>query len=94
MLVRQNNGSSRYGLIVGLTGGIMRVALTDSEDVTEFKLIDGMWVSEECEVVSFEFPPGLARHDEFRQAVRKVIAPVEGLSGYLATEEWATETIN
>jgi len=94
LLIIQKDGSSRYGLIVGLTGAVMRVALADGDDVSEFKLVNGAWVSDECEVVSFQFPPGLAQHEAFRAAVTQAIKPIERLPGYLGTEEWTTRNIN
>lgn len=37
----------------------MRVALKDTDDVVEYKLVDQTWVSEDCEPVTFEFPLGV-----------------------------------
>jgi hypothetical protein len=87
LLINYNNGSSRSGLIVGLTGGVMRVALAGGEDLVEFRLVDDRWVSDECEVVSFDFPPGIGQHEEFRTAVAKAVKPVERLYGYLDADE-------
>ena len=37
----------------------MRVALKDSDDVEEYRLVNQTWVSERCEPVTFEFPLGI-----------------------------------
>ena len=35
MIIHSKDGTSRHGLIVGLTGSIMRVAVADCEDVSD-----------------------------------------------------------
>jgi hypothetical protein len=37
----------------------MRVALKDSDDVEEYRLLDQTWISGRCEPVTFEFPLGI-----------------------------------
>jgi hypothetical protein len=37
----------------------MRVALKDSDDVEEYRLVNQTWVSGHCEPVTFEFPLGI-----------------------------------
>ena len=95
MLIHFKDGSRRYGLIVGLTGGMMRVAVADCEDVSEFNLVNGAWISSDrCEVVSFEFPPGLAQHEDFRAAVIKAIKPMKRLPGYPGPADCALRNVN
>jgi len=55
MLIRYQNGDLFEGVILSLHGGILRVALKDSDDVTEFRLINGVWLAETCEPVTFDF---------------------------------------
>ena len=56
----------------------MCVAVVGCEDVSEFKIVNGAWISSDrCEVVSFEFPPGLAQHEDFRAAATTVRAYVQ-----------------
>jgi hypothetical protein len=86
LLIHYKNGASRSGLIVGLNGDVMRVALEGGEDLLEFKLVNETWLSEECEIVSFEFPPGIGRHENFRAEVAKAVNPMERLYGYLDSE--------
>jgi hypothetical protein len=59
MLVRNVSGSKHPAVILALTGDAMRVALKDSEDVEEYRLVNQTWVSTQCEPVTFEFPLGV-----------------------------------
>ena len=59
MIVRMANGKKRTAVILALTGRTMRVALKDTDDVMEYKLVDQTWISEDCERVTFEFPLGV-----------------------------------
>lgn len=59
MLIRHAGGKTRPGVILSLTGSMMRVALKDSDDVEEYRLINQTWVSGQCEPVTFEFPLGI-----------------------------------
>ena len=59
MIVRMANGKKRTAVILALTGRTMRVALKDTDDVMEYKLVDQTWISEDCEPVTFEFPLGV-----------------------------------
>jgi hypothetical protein len=59
MLVRNSNGTQRPGVILAIAGDTMRVALKDSDDVEEYRLVNGTWVSGHCEAVTFEFPLGI-----------------------------------
>jgi len=94
LFINYRDGSSRPGLIVGLSGGVIRVALAGCEDLLEFRLVDNQWISDECEVVSFEFPPGITQHSKFRAAVAESIKPPDRLYGYLSIEQRITETVN
>ncbi len=59
MIVRAANGRKRAAVILALSGQTMRVALKDTDDVMEYKLVDQTWISEDCEPVTFEFPLGV-----------------------------------
>ena len=59
MLVRNTNGSKQAAVILALIGSTLRVALKDSDDVEEYRLVNGTWVSAHCEPVTFEFPLGI-----------------------------------
>jgi hypothetical protein len=59
MIIRVANGKKRAAVILALTGQMMRVALRDTDDVMEYKLVNQTWISEDCEPVTFEFPMGI-----------------------------------
>jgi hypothetical protein len=81
--------------MVGLKGGVMRVAVTGCDDVSEFKLVNESWISsDKCEVVSFEFPPGVSQHEAFNAAVAEAVRPIKSLPGYLTANEWVPEKVN
>jgi hypothetical protein len=56
MLIRYTDGTIRVGILLSLAGSTMRVAVRDEDDVAEFRLVSGRWISEDCEPVTFEFP--------------------------------------
>jgi hypothetical protein len=73
----------------------MRVAMAGCEDISEFSLVNGQWISlGRCEIVSFEFPPGLAQHERFKAAVTEAIKPIGRLRGYLEIDDWAPQKVN
>jgi hypothetical protein len=55
MLVHYSDGRVLLGILVSLNGHQVRVAVKDTEDIAEFKLLNGVWVSECCEAVTFHF---------------------------------------
>jgi hypothetical protein len=59
MLITNSNGARQPAVMLALTGSIMRVALKDSDDVEEYRLVNQTWVSTQCEPVTFEFPLGI-----------------------------------
>ena len=59
MLVRNASGAKHPAVILALIGATMRVALKDSDDVEEYRLVNQTWVSTDLEPVTFEFPLGV-----------------------------------
>ena len=59
MLIRYSDGKILIAIVLALTGPVLRVALKDSDDVTEFRLVDGSWLSEDRGPVTFDFPLGV-----------------------------------
>jgi hypothetical protein len=59
MLVRNTSGKTQPAVILALTGSMMRVALKDSDDVEEYRLLNQTWIGTNCEPVTFEFPLGI-----------------------------------
>jgi hypothetical protein len=59
--IRRTDGSTQDGVLLSLQGDTIRIAGQGCSDLLEFRLIHNVWVSEDCEVVTFEFPSALAR---------------------------------
>jgi hypothetical protein len=53
--IRYANGAVMQGVLLALGDQKIRVALKGSDDVTEYRLVNQRWVSEDCEIVSMEF---------------------------------------
>ena len=56
MLMHYRDGRVVAGILLSLKGDTMRVAVKDADDVLELRLMNGLWISESCEAVTFEFP--------------------------------------
>jgi hypothetical protein len=53
--IHYNNGRVLQGVVLAFGNRLVRVAVEGSEDAVEFKLINQVWVSEDCEVVKLHF---------------------------------------
>lgn len=53
--IHYNNGRVLQGIVLAFGDQVVRVAVKDSDDAWEFRLINQVWVSEDCEVVKLEF---------------------------------------
>ena len=51
LCIHYNNGGVLPGVALAVGDRVVRVAVKDSHDAVEFRLIDEVWVSEDCEVV-------------------------------------------
>ncbi len=71
MLIRYQNGSLLEAIILSLEGAVLRVAPKDADDVIEFRLINGVWVSDDCELVRFDFTMAVL-------AAVGIVAPARG----------------
>jgi len=56
MLLHYGDGRVLACVLLSLNGAQMRVAVKDADDVLEIQLINGLWISESCDPVTFEFP--------------------------------------
>jgi hypothetical protein len=56
IIIHNSDGSTQEGILLSLQGDTVRIAGKGSDDVLEFRLIHGNWISENCDVVTFEFP--------------------------------------
>jgi hypothetical protein len=52
--ITYSNGRVLRGVVLSSGGQSMRVAIKGSDDATEFRMIRGVWVSEDCEVVRLD----------------------------------------
>jgi hypothetical protein len=55
IFVRYKSGKTLQGILLALGDRSMRVAIKGAEDAAVYRLVSGKWVSEDCEVVSFDF---------------------------------------
>jgi hypothetical protein len=53
--IRYNNGRVLLGVVLAFGDRLVRVAVKDSDDAVEFRLVNEVWVSEDCEVVKLDF---------------------------------------
>ena len=53
--IHYNNGRVLFGVVLAFGDRLVRVAVKDSDDAVEFRLINQVWVSEDCEVVRLNF---------------------------------------
>jgi hypothetical protein len=53
--IHYNNGRVLFGVVLAFGDRLVRVAVKDSDDAVEFRLINEVWVSEDCEVVRLKF---------------------------------------
>ena len=55
LCIHYNNGGVLPGVALAVGDRVVRVAVKDSHDAVEFRLINQVWVSEDCEVVEISF---------------------------------------
>ena len=78
ILIKYSNGLVLQGVVLSFGDQSMRVAIKDSDDAAEYRMIHGVWVSEDCEVVRLEFAgqgaPVEIQGDDFLEAMLTVVA--------------------
>ena len=55
LLIRYKDGTILQGALLAMGDHKIRVALKDSDDATEYRLVNQRWVSEDCEIVTISF---------------------------------------
>ena len=75
MLIKYANGLIQEGLLVSLRGNQLRAATKNGDDLLEFTLVEGIWVSESCEPVTFDFTVDLLESIGFVRGTEQQIAP-------------------
>ena len=78
MHISYEDGLRQEGLILALAGPELRVAIRGADDPAQFNLVGHSWLAEDGRKVTFEFPLGMVRSQEFLTAIQEVT--VEGLS--------------
>jgi hypothetical protein len=53
--IHYNNGRVLLGIVLAFGDRVVRVAVKDTDDAVEFRLVNEVWVSEDCEVVKLDF---------------------------------------
>jgi hypothetical protein len=78
IFIKYSNGLVLQGVVLSLGDQSMRVAIENSDDAVEFRRISGVWVSEDCEVVSIQFSgqgyPVEIPGDDFLEAMLTAVA--------------------
>ena len=72
LFVKYKNGRRLQGILLALGDQLVRVAIKGADDSVTFRLVNGVWVSEDCEAVTFEFAEnGFPAHEvsDFRDTV-------------------------
>jgi hypothetical protein len=60
IFIHYNNGRVLHGVVLALGDRMARIAVKGSDDAVEFRLVNQVWVSEDCEVVRLEFAERVA----------------------------------
>ena len=82
MLIKYASGLVIEGMLISLRGSQLRVAPKDSDDLLEFSLVEGVWLSEHCEPVTFDLTPGLLESIGFLRGSHEVL-PTARTSEYV-----------
>jgi hypothetical protein len=73
ILIKYSNGLVLQGVVLSFGDQSMRVAIESSDDAAEFRMISGVWVSEDCEIVRLQFAgqgsPVEIQGDDFLEAM-------------------------
>lgn len=55
LTIRYTKGITKESVLLSRTKELLRVAIEDCDDVTELRLLNGVWVTEDCEPVQVTF---------------------------------------
>ena len=53
--IHYSNGRVLQGVVLAFGDHVVRIAVKDSDDAVEYRLVNHVWVSEDCEIVRMEF---------------------------------------
>jgi hypothetical protein len=68
MNIRFSNGTTRHAALLTRTQETLRIAMEGDEDVTGLRLVNGTWVTDDCEPVQVEFAWESPRRPEVTEA--------------------------
>lgn len=75
MLIKYASGLIQEGILISIQGNRLRVAPKNSDDVVEFKLVEGLWLTEDCEPVTFDLTPAVLLTIGFLPGKHEVASP-------------------
>jgi hypothetical protein len=75
MLIKYASGLILEGILISIQGNCLRIAPKDSDDLLEFTFMQGVWVSEQGEPVTFDLTPGVLLTIGFMPGKHEVAAP-------------------
>ena len=75
MLIIYASGLVQEAILISLRGTQLRVAPKDGDDLLEFNLVNGVWLSEHCEPVTFDLTLGVLESIGFKPGTHQVRAP-------------------
>ena len=78
MLIKYASGMVQEGMLISLQGSRLRVAPKDSDDLLEFNLVEGIWLSEHYEPVTFDLTLGLLESIGFMRGAHQVMPTSRG----------------
>jgi hypothetical protein len=65
IFIKYKTGRTLQGILLALGDQLIRVAVKGADDAVQFRLVNGVWVSEDCEIVTFEFADrGFSEQDD------------------------------
>ena len=83
MLIKYANGSALEAVLISLKGSQLRAATKDGDDLLEFNLVGGIWISENCEPVTFDLTLGLLESIGFTRDQQQHVLPVAKTCEYV-----------
>ena len=75
--IHYNNGRVLQGVVLAFGDRLVRVAVKDSDDAVEFRLVNQVWVSEDCEVVTLDFVDRFAAAESAQADLLDTLFPFE-----------------
>ncbi len=85
VLIKYSDGRVHPGIVLSSESGILRVAMKGACDAYTIRLLNGVWVSEDCEVVRLDFASAHdtveAEDDDMLDNLLSAVAPTRPSHG-------------